>query len=74
VNSCADADHIVGELIKRFMLLCPLDDATKSKILNFGEADLANKLQASLRAINLCFMSALSTAFANEVEPNYGNR
>lgn len=28
-GSCADCDHIVGELMKGFLSLRPMDDATK---------------------------------------------
>jgi D-sedoheptulose 7-phosphate isomerase len=70
-GSCADADHITGELMKGFVLPRPLSAGLQAKLRALGEPDLAEKLPTPLRAINLCCMSALSTAFANDVEPDY---
>jgi len=70
-GSCADADHIVGELMKGFMRKRRLSAELRTKLSDLGELDLAEKLQTPLRAINLCSMPALSTAFANDVEPDY---
>ena len=70
-GSCADADHITGELMKSFALPRPLSASLQAKLKDLSEPDLAKKLQTPLRAINLCSMSALSTAFANDVEPDY---
>jgi len=70
-GSCADADHIVGELMKSFILPRPLNAALQKKLTASGGAELAEKLQTPLRAINLSSMQALSTAFANDVEPDY---
>jgi D-sedoheptulose 7-phosphate isomerase len=70
-GSCADADHIVGELMKSFILPRPLDDDLRLKLETSGEPDLALKLQTPMRALNLCSMPSLSTAFANDVNPDY---
>jgi len=70
-GSCADADHIVGELMKGFIKKRPLSDALKTGFSDLGAPELAEKLQTPLRAINLCSLPALSTAFANDVEPEY---
>ena len=70
-GSCADADHIVGELMKGFLKKRPLSSELKSRFAALGGSQLAEKLQTPLRAINLCSLSALSTAFANDVEPDY---
>jgi len=70
-GSCADADHIVGELMKGFLNKRPLDGTLQSALIQYGGAELKDRLQTPLRAINLCSMPALSTAFANDVEPNY---
>ena len=70
-GSCADADHIVGELMKSFVLPRPLKQDLEDKIKALGETDLAEKLQTPLRAINLSSMHALGTAFANDVDANY---
>jgi D-sedoheptulose 7-phosphate isomerase len=70
-GSCADADHIVGELMKGFLSKRPLAADLSGRLNQLGAPDLAEKLQTPLRAINLCTMPALSTAFANDVEPDY---
>jgi D-sedoheptulose 7-phosphate isomerase len=70
-GSCADADHITGELMKGFVKKRPLPSGIKSRITALGDSKLAEKLQSPLRAINLCSMPALSTAFANDVESDY---
>jgi D-sedoheptulose 7-phosphate isomerase len=69
-GSCADADHIVGELMKGFAYLRPLNAKLRGRLEALGEPKLAEKLQTPLRALNLCSMHALSTAFANDVEPD----
>lgn len=71
-GSAADADHIVGELMKGFCKKRPLTDAVKSKLVPqealLGAA-VAAHLQMALPAINLCAHTALSSAFANDVNP-----
>ncbi len=70
-GSCADADHITGELLKGFMLKRPLDEKLKNKLSEYGDEgkDLADKLQQGLPAIALGNHSALISAFANDVDP-----
>jgi D-sedoheptulose 7-phosphate isomerase len=73
-GSAADADHIVGELMKGFLKKRPLPSELKRRFEATGGADgaeLAEKLQTPLRAINLCAMTALNTAFANDVSSDY---
>ena len=53
-GSCADCEHIVGELMKGFYLKRPSSE---------------NKLQGALSAITLTGHSALTTAFNNDVDP-----
>ncbi len=70
-GSSADAEHIVGELMKGFISKRPLSKDTQETFCNYsvyGEA-LANALQESLPAIALTGHTALSTAFANDVNP-----
>jgi D-sedoheptulose 7-phosphate isomerase len=70
-GSAADADHIVGELMKGFHKRRPLPEDVQIALC---EADpelgilLAEKLQGALPAINLSAQSALATAFANDVD------
>lgn len=64
-GSAADADHIVGELMKGFYLKRPLEQPLKAKIGELGE-----RLQSALPAIALTQHLALSTAFMNDVDPS----
>ncbi|MBR4236120.1 MAG: SIS domain-containing protein [Clostridia bacterium] len=59
-GSCADCDHIAGELMKGFYLKRPL-----------GEDGVLSHLQGALPAIALTEHSALSTAFMNDCESAY---
>ncbi len=64
-GSAADADHIVGELMKGFLLSRSLPEETAAM---FG--DMAPKLQMALPAISLLGHNALSSAYANDVAPD----
>lgn len=70
-GSSADAEHIVGELMKGFVKRRKLPEAMKEALLRadaeHGEA-LAEKLQGGLPAIALSGHPALSTAFLNDVD------
>lgn len=71
-GSCADADHIVGELINGFLKKRPLAkdeiSAMRQHCPELEEA-LACKLQKGLPALSLCSLTALNTAFCNDVDP-----
>ena len=70
-GSAADSDHIVGELMKGFVKRRPvsaeLAEALKQADPERGE-ELAKKLQGGLPAIALTNHTALSSAFANDVD------
>ena len=68
-GSAADADHIVGELLKGFTKSRPLSKKQKNKYKLFGSdgEDLAVTLQGSLPAINLCAHTSLITAVINDI-------
>ena len=73
-GSCADADHIVGELAKGFLKKRPLPEEARAKIraaMPEGGAELAAGLQGALPAINLASHASLFTAFANDVNADY---
>lgn len=74
-GSAADSEHIVGELMKGFVLKRPLPE-TEIKELEkmFGEdgRKLGEGLQGSLSAISLTGGLSLTTAFANDVAPENG--
>ncbi len=68
-GSCADSDHIVGELMKGFLLKRPLPLPDKERFMSlFGKEgeELGGKLQGALPAISLGGQQALVTAVAND--------
>ncbi len=70
-GSCADADHIVGELMKGFCLRrqIPAAFAEQMKIIDAEAGNyLEDKLQGALPTIALHTQSALSTAYLNDVD------
>ncbi len=67
-GSNADADHIVGKLVKSFRLHRPLTDEVKSALTN---GELNEKLQGGLPAINLGAHTSLITAMINDVGGEY---
>lgn len=71
-GSAADAEHIVGELMKGFEKARTLDSTMQEKLKEvdstFGEV-LAKNLQGALPAIALDGHPALTTAYMNDCEP-----
>lgn len=71
-GSAADAEHIVGELMKGFEKVRELDDSMQTKLkevdFELGEV-LAKNLQGALAAIALDGHPALTTAYMNDCEP-----
>ncbi len=71
-GSCADCDHIVGELMKGFLKKRPVSDARREE-MKAGcpclEDEIISKLQCGLPAVSLTSMPALNSAFCNDVEP-----
>lgn len=61
-GSASDSEHIVGELLKGFMLKRPVTDERIPEHLRKG-------LQGSLPAISLPSQSAILSAFINDVDP-----
>ena len=71
-GSCADAGHMVGELMKGFYLKRPFPEKQQAAIKAQTEALLpgaAEKLQRALPAIDLTQHGALSTAVQNDLDP-----
>lgn len=62
-GSASDAEHIVGELLKKFKKHRDVEAALAAKL----PADLVAKLEGSLPAVSLVSMSGILTAFANDV-------
>ena len=70
-GSCADADHIVGELMKGFLKKRPLSLEQKAQLKENCSAlndEILTQLQGGLPAISLCSQTALNTAFCNDVD------
>ncbi len=73
-GSAADSLHIVGELMKEFMVKRPVDAETTEKLCRMypGEArELIENLQGALPAYALPCNAALSSAYANDVNCEY---
>ena len=71
-GSCADCEHISGELMKGFLKKRPLLEEKKRMMReNCPEIDesVLEYLQDALPAIPLTSLSALNTAFCNDVDP-----
>lgn len=70
-GSCADCDHIAGELLKGFLLKRPVPALAEKMQEKYGQtgAEIGYKLQQGLPAISLCTHGAAISAFANDVDP-----
>ncbi len=71
-GSCADSDHIVGELMKGFLLKRKMDGTNAEKFKNAlgDDADrFAENLQCGIPAISLPAQSAVLSAYINDVDP-----
>ena len=67
-GSCADADHIVGELMKGFKKKRTMPQSKASNLLDQKDGRLlCDELQEGLPAIGLHNHAGLNTAFANDV-------
>lgn len=71
-GSCADCDHIVGELMKGFRSLRRLSTSEAEKFVGLCENPelFAKKLQKAVPAISLASQCAVLTAFMNDVDPS----
>ena len=71
-GSAADAEHIVGELMKGFKLPRKLKEKFAQELIKISPELgplLAQKLQEALPAISLSGHPALSTAYMNDCDP-----
>ncbi len=74
-GSCADCEHITGELMKGFYLKRPLRGEEKAAVHQTTDAllpETAEILQQGLPAIALTGHAALSTAVQNDIDPLLG--
>lgn len=67
-GSAADSDHISGELLKGFMLKRPMPESQKNLFSGEIVAHL-NEFQQGICAIPLPQLSAVVSAYSNDVEP-----
>lgn len=71
-GSAADADHIVGELMKGFLKKRPLSAEKREQMLQNCPAltaDVLDKLQGGLPAVSLPSLSVLNAAVCNDTDP-----
>ena len=71
-GSCADCEHIVGEMMKGFLKKRPLNDSKKSEMkskCDLVDDELLSKLQCGLPAVAIPSINALNSAFCNDVDP-----
>lgn len=68
-GSAADADHIVGELMKGFLKKRPLTD-TQLAAFDTEDKALAHGLMQGLPAVSLHSQTAFLTAFLNDEDPS----
>ena len=74
-GSCADAQHIVGELMKGFLLRRPMKAEQKKAFetaLGAEDAEnFASRMQRGIPAVALDGATGLLTAYANDVDADY---
>jgi len=72
-GSASDALHIVGELMKSFVLPRAIDKEVERALMNSNSGDasyICQNLQGALPAIALVSEAALTTAYSNDVAPD----
>jgi D-sedoheptulose 7-phosphate isomerase len=68
-GSAADAEHIVGELMKGYLLKRPVPEDIRTKLMSLSPENgdyLASHLQGGLPAISLVSQTSLLSAIAND--------
>jgi D-sedoheptulose 7-phosphate isomerase len=68
-GSAADAEHIVGELMKGYLLKRPVPEEVRAKLISTSPQDgdyLADHLQGGLPAISLVSQTSLLSAISND--------
>lgn len=69
-GSAADCEHISGELLKGFLLPRPAVGAEREALAAaLGSPEQAARLQRGVPAVPLPSLSAVTTAFMNDVDP-----
>ncbi len=73
-GSCADCEHIVGELMKSFLLHRPMEECVKSKLEELFPEDADQFyacMQRGIPAISLPSQVAVLSAYVNDVDPEF---
>ncbi|HEY3297565.1 MAG TPA: SIS domain-containing protein [Armatimonadota bacterium] len=68
-GSAADSEHIVGELMKEFILPRHLPESDLRKLQEIGCSRLAGCLQQGIPAIALTAHTSIATAILNDTDP-----
>ena len=71
-GSCADCEHITGELMKGFLSRRPITPEKKAEMLRLNPTlseEVLSKLQLAVPAIPLPSLTGLNSAFCNDVDP-----
>lgn len=72
-GSCADCEHIAGELMKGFLSLRKMKEEDREKFYHILGDDgefFAENLQYGIPAVSLTCANAVNSAFNNDVEPS----
>ena len=67
-GSAADCEHISGELLKGFLSKRPVSESERELLSRELSEDAVNKLQRGISAVPLTSLSAVLSAFANDVD------
>lgn len=73
-GSCADCEHIVGELMKSFLIMRPMNDDVKANLDKLFPEDadkFYNCMQRGISAISLPSQVAVLSAYVNDVDPEF---
>ena len=69
-GSCADSEHVAGELLKGFMIKREPTEDELSALTKYIDVESAKKLQRAIPAIPLPSITGTLSAFANDVDPS----
>lgn len=73
-GSCADSQHIVGELMKKFMISRNMLEEDRLRLIEvYGDdgAVMSKKLERGLPAISIDSIPVISSAICNDIDSDY---